>query len=659
MYKRTALALTALALAAAMGAAQDASLSLDQIVVTATRIAGTILASPDHVTVVSGEQLASAVSVAEALQQVAGVSVTDNGTAGSVQSLSLRGSTAAQVLILVDGVRLNDSRQGGADLSQIPVENIERIEIVRGGTSALYGADAVAGVVNIITKDKADRPFKLTLSNGSYIPRDAVTWDGLTKTPVAANFLDLVDTQRLGARLSQSFGVVDLLLSSSFTRAANGFVWYDDLVVDGYRRRFNAGLLQGDGTLSLTAPAGEGRTGLKLQAGYSDTHAPGSVAYVLTEAGQQISSVQAQAFLQMPQLGRTPLSLDARLFYKYHSLGYQDPISSEDDLHNLHTVGLDVSQKLALADWLQVVYGGNAVFDAVDSTSIGRKIRQNGGFFLEVPFYLGALTLIPTVRYDLYSDFANSLTYKLAAVLAVSDSISLKASGARSYRAPTLNDLYWPYSEVSLPPYDWITVGNPSLTPETGFTGDLGMTIVKKRVEASLFAFVRYVMDGIQWQDQNPDPFIDYVLPVNIGRALFPGAEADLSLQLLPGLRLSASYTFLYSFVLKGASASYSFADDKRAIYSPVYKASLALSYEDKRTRLGVDAEYVGERFADEANATRLAPYLVLNAQARRVVSDHLSLTLEGKNLLNQVYQTANGYVMPPMSFWLGAELLL
>ena len=76
---------------------------------------------------------------------------------------------------------------------------------------------------------------------------------------------------------------------------------------------------------------------------------------------------------------------------------------------------------------------------------------------------------------------------------------------------------------------------------------------------------------------------------------------------LLPGLRLTGSYTFLYSFVLKGASASYSFADDKRAIYSPVHKAALALSYEGKRTRLGVDAEYVGERFADEANTTRLA----------------------------------------------------
>jgi outer membrane cobalamin receptor len=655
MYKRTALALTALAmlaLAAGVGAAQDATLSLDQIVVTATRVAGTILASPDHVTVVSGEQLASALSVADALQEVAGVSVTDNGTAGSVQSLSLRGSTAAQVLVLVDGVRLNDSRQGGADLSQIPIDNIQRVEIVRGGTSALYGADAVAGVVNIITKDKADQPFKLTLTNGSYLPRNAVkvtSYDFMTDTsvsaPVKADYLELVDTQRVGAQLSQELGAADLLLTGSFTHANNGFVWYDDQVADGYRRRFNAGLLKGDATISASAPAGQGRTGLKLQAGYSNTGVPGSVTYVLTEAAQQISSLQAQAFFQTPQLGSKPLSLDARLFYKYSGLGYQNPATSEDDLHRLHTLGLDISQKLAAADWLQLVYGGNALFDGVDSTAIGRHTRLSGGAFLEAPLYLSSwLTLTPMARYDLYSDFPESLTYKLAAVAALSESVSLKASAARSYRAPTLNDLYWTDA-----------FGNPDLRPEIGYTGELGFTVIGGPLEANFFGFARYVIDGIQWQEIAP-----YVYqPANIGEALFPGAEADLNLLLFPGLRLTGSYTFLYSFVLKGSSASYSFADDKRASYSPVHKASLGLGYEGKRTRLGVNAEYVGERFANEANTIRLPSYLVLYAEARQVVSEHLVLTLEGKNLLNQVYQTVDGYVMPPLSFWLGAELSL
>ena len=94
-------------------------------------------------------------------------------------------------------------------------------------------------------------------------------------------------------------------------------------------------------------------------------------------------------------------------------------------------------------------------------------------------------------RYDLYSDFPASLTYKLAAVAALSEQVSLKASGARSYRAPTMNDLYW--NEMLRPS------GNPDLRPETGYTGELGVTVVRSRLEANLFAFIRYVLDGIEW----------------------------------------------------------------------------------------------------------------------------------------------------------------
>jgi len=651
MYKRTAPVLLALAVVAGLSAAQDTTLAVDRIVVTATRIAGTILASPDHVTVVSGEELATALSAAEALEQVAGVSIADNGTAGSVQSVSIRGSTAAQVLVLVDGVRLNDSRQGGADLSQIPVDNIERIEIVRGGTSALYGADAVAGVVNIITKDKAEDRFRLSVTNGGYIPRDAVeVYDGATQTQVGANYLDLLDTQRVGAQYSQTLGPADFLVTGSFTRAGNGFVWYDAQYIDDYRRRINAALLEGDASLSLTVPAGPGRMGVKGQLGYSSAQAPGSIdpAWLPTEAAQEVSAFQVQVFYQTPSLGSPLLSLDARLFYKYSGLGYEDPVWSTDDEHRLQSVGLEVSQKLAAAEWLQLVYGGNLLFDSADSTSIGSKTRLSGGAFLEAPLYLLAwLTLTPMARYDLYSDFPGSLTYKLAAVLALSESVSLKASGARSYRAPTLNDLYWS------DPWGF-TAGNPGLRPETGYTGELGITVIAGHLEANLFGFVRYVLDGIQW-DLTAFPSI----PVNIGGALFPGAEADLSFELLPGLRLSGSYTFLYSFVLKGASASYGFGDDKRAIYSPVHKADLALSFETGRTRLGVDAKHVGERFANEANTTRLDPYVLINAEVRQALSDQVSLSLAGKNLLNQVYQSVNGYVMPPLSFWVGADLRL
>jgi len=121
------------------------TIQLDEIVITATRMEENILDVPEFTTVITAEDIEKkrAKDVAQLLSTETGIYLTDYGPLGSLQSVSLRGSTDAQVLVLVDGVRAVGSH-GGADLSLIPLENVERIEIVRGGTSALYGADAVA-----------------------------------------------------------------------------------------------------------------------------------------------------------------------------------------------------------------------------------------------------------------------------------------------------------------------------------------------------------------------------------------------------------------------------------------------------------------------------------------------------------------------------------
>ena len=112
----------------------------------------------------------------------------DYGAEGATKSVSIRGSTSSQVLVLLDGIRLNSSRDGGVDLSSIPMEIIDHIEIVRGGESSLYGSSAIGGVINIVTK-KAEKPsISLSVTNGSYIPHAANTVSSiLTPTPVGAN----------------------------------------------------------------------------------------------------------------------------------------------------------------------------------------------------------------------------------------------------------------------------------------------------------------------------------------------------------------------------------------------------------------------------------------------------------------------------------------
>ncbi|HRU93217.1 MAG TPA: TonB-dependent receptor plug domain-containing protein, partial [Candidatus Marinimicrobia bacterium] len=126
----------------------------ESVTITATRGHNLITEVPSSVDVIKMEDLEvrNPQNLAEALQNLQGVYIKDYGGLGNTKTISLRGSSSEQVLVMLDGQRLNNPQTGQVDLALIETEGIERIEVVRGGNSALYGSDAVGGVINIITK---------------------------------------------------------------------------------------------------------------------------------------------------------------------------------------------------------------------------------------------------------------------------------------------------------------------------------------------------------------------------------------------------------------------------------------------------------------------------------------------------------------------------
>ena len=157
------------------------------------------------------------------LSAQSGVLVNDYGPQGQTKTVSIRGSTSSQILVLVDGIRLNSSFDGWVDLSRIPVDAIDHIEIVRGGASSLWGTGAIGGVINIITK-KSDKPqINISLSNGSYLPHDAYAVTETGQSLAAANPMSLVDNQNINLSLAGRLGDLGLTAGGSFTRAANAF----------------------------------------------------------------------------------------------------------------------------------------------------------------------------------------------------------------------------------------------------------------------------------------------------------------------------------------------------------------------------------------------------------------------------------------------------
>jgi len=652
MFKKICLFLTAFICPFSLIFAEEEVVRVEEVVITATRTEAEILDAPGHITVITEEEIKQmgAKDLSDILIQQAGIYIHDNGPFGAQKSISIRGSESAQVLLLLNGIRLNDSRQGGANLANIPVHSIEKIEIVRGGTSALYGSDAVGGVINIITKKEAENKLVIRVENGSYIPQKAVkVSEGSVVEEVEAQISDLFDTQIVNIQFSRKVNDINVVTAGSFTRANNAFIWKD--ATYGKRKRINADFLGGDIYAGVMFPLQNGQLDMAGTFVYNDVGAPGEAdpgsLFFSTDANQQNTSINGHIRYNTADFFSDYLSFDAKVFYKYSRLDFEDPPDPKSS-HTLNTVGLDVVQELSSFDFFSLIYGGNILYDTVDSTEIEKKDRFSGGLFLETPLYFfPRFTITPALRYDLYSDFPNSLNFKLSGVYNLSRSTSLKASVAKSYRAPTFNDLYWPETPYSK--------GNPDLDPETGYSLEIGLSTIKDKLQFDVYGFARYMIDNIDWAPGSDGMWT----PTNIGSSFYPGFELNGDINFFKNFWLNTSYTFIYSYLLESTSADYTLSDDKRVPYVPAHSIIAGLEYRDDVNLARLEGEYVGKQYEDEANASAIESYFVLNAHFKRVLTDKLSLLLSIDNILNNSYETVDDYIMPSLFIRTGIEITL
>jgi vitamin B12 transporter len=629
---------------------EEAPARMQEIVITATRSQIEILNAPAHVTVITEDEIkqSGVKDLSDILIRQAGIYVHDNGPFGAQKSISIRGSESAQVVVLLNGIRLNDSRQGGTNLANIPVDSIERIEIVRGGTSALYGSDAVGGVVNIITKKEADNKLVLRVENGSYIPQKAVkVYEGPVEEEEAAQISDLFDTQIVSMQFSRKVNNVNVVTAGSFTRANNAFIWEDTAY--GKRKRINADFIGGDIYTGVMFPLQNGQLDMAGTFVYNDLGAPGETdpasPYFSTDANQQNTSMIAHIRYTTAEFFSEYLSCDTKVFYKYSGLDFEDPPTPMSS-HTLNTVGLDVVQELSAFNFFSLIYGTNILYDTVDSTEVKKKDRFSGGFFLETPLYFfPRFTITPALRYDIYSDFPNSLNFKLSGVYNLSSSTSLKASVAKSYRAPTFNDLYWPE--------DLWSKGNPDLDPETGYSLEIGLSTIRDKLQFDIYGFARYMINNIAWASDTK------WTPTNIGSSFYPGFELNGDLNFLNNFWLNANYTFIYSYLLKGTSGRYTLSDDIRVRYTPVHSLTAGVEYRDGVNLARLEGEFVGKQYEDEANTKVIDSYFVLNAHFKRVLTNKLSLLLSVDNILNNYYESVYDYIMPSLFIRTGIEITL
>jgi vitamin B12 transporter len=575
-----------------------------KVVVTATKTEVEISESPQSISVVSQAEIMNTPdrSLGSILQRVPGVMVTENGPVGSISTPAIRGSTSGQVLILINGRRINDAQNGQFDLNNLPVakEEIDHIEVLRGAASALYGADALGGVINIITKKPSSKP----------------------DTSVSASY-GRFDTQQYS--LTHRWKPGAFLYGVSLTRERSS----------GYRENsdYDAWILGGEVGYEIspqTEMMFSART-IKKEIGL-----PGTITFPDPDDRQKDEITLLDLNIKSQPI--SSLNLNVKGFYNNYrntfEAGTQGALSMGGSaLHKSSATGAELQATYALLEKHLITGGLEGIEDRADSSSFGVKEATRGAIYLQDEIEMAPFLMTLGARYDYHSIYEEQFNPRIGMVLRLPQDLFLRASIARSFRAPTFNDLYWPASAY--------TAGNPDLQPEKAWAYEIGAE--KKFGHFAVIkaaGFYRDVQDLINWAAGSDGVW----RPSNVSSAKIWGAEGEVIFYPFKGLAIPLNYSFLYPR---------DEATGEPIPAKPKHMANIGIEYTSSfGLKPSLKGRYVQFYVNDSSTLNR--DYFVLDARVGYDFKIHGYLSGEAfislTNALDEEYQTIEGYPMPPRS---------
>lgn len=618
--------------------AQDATETLDlgEAVITGVPWAPSALSPAAATVILDADDIASsgASHLGELMETVPGMVVRSYGYAGSARTASVRGGAGGHVVVVVDGVRLNDARTGSVDLSSVPLSGVERVEVLRSGSSALYGSDAIAGVVYVKSARTGDPALSFDASTTMYPIANTAGLDAW----LAAEALSMAGRTRLGS--------VTLSAAAGLDRAAEAQAVADEDA--GYLMRDNAGLLAVHGTVGAVIPASVGIITASAFGRYADKGVPGSLDYPSSVASQTEYEARGATSWGTDALFGGAASLDVLVSGAWSRLEYVNPDYAQDDAHDTLGADLGIRSGVLIGPAL-VKIGVEAGADGATSTKIGEQSRLFGGVYAIPEMELGDIIIVPSFRFDAYSDFDAGISYGLGVSWkkgARDGALSLGISGASAYKAPALNDLYWPE--------DLWTKGNPDLAAERSWGTELNLQYagnmegISFTVEASPYA--RYVDDMISWLDPDgwmgPEPSS----PVNIDTAIYTGADMSVSADIG-----AASLKGAYSYTLaKDIAGGVAFEDAPRLALVPLHTISAEVGVRVGSATATVDASFNAGRL--DSSGEEMPDILLVGVGAGWEVLAGTVVGLSADNLLDTAYVENTGYPMPGMAVTLSVR---
>lgn len=487
-------------------ASSEETRQLDKIVVTPSRIqfqsdTGRSVTELDSETIgMSGYE-----AIQDIIGNLGGIDIRRRGPEGVQSDVNIRGATFEQNTVLIDGIKINDPQTGHYTMDiPLTIFDTERVEILKGPASSLYGANSFGGVINIITKHPEDKKFIINAVGGQ---RDYFSG---------------------GASLSYPVGPIKNRFSMDWNRARPYIP----------NTEFNIINLSDSASIDTDLGVYDFLFGYALKDFGADS-------FYSNLYPREEESTDTRFFELGGKIERGNLSIEPKLFLRRHYDKFcldKDRAGWQTNYHTNFTYGADLGFVVS-NPFLDVAYGFELSEDDIYSTNLQKHHRGKTGLYAEIlPHIYDKLYLNAGIRQDTFSDFGIEYSPSVNLRYALSEHLSARSSVGRSYRVPTFTDLYY---------MDAANIGNDNLKPENSWTYEAGLDYKSGLLNCSAGYFNRNSEDTIDWtRTSAANPWRAY----NIGSVETNGAEASFEMmpqkiyKSFPARKIFVNYTALDLF---------------------------------------------------------------------------------------------------------------
>jgi vitamin B12 transporter len=613
----------------------------------------TVVGTPEttqQMTVIDKETIekSGARDLAALLEEELDMSVVNYGGYGNKTEMNLRGFDTERIAILIDGVPANSPRSGDFDISQIDLGNVERIEVIYGGSDTKYNVSgALGGIINIITikKQKPGLDLGFALSNTGYMPgkynkRHA---RGAIGGP---EYIDLFDMQSLS--LFAGYGAEKFSWKTSLfgNSAGNHYLYKDDY---GFaRRKVSNEILDAGGNFQLMFALPKDANILSdTKMYYANRNFPITMNSVGSAVSTDLTATENIIFAA-PVIFRDDLATEGSISYQTSHTTYGVDISSSDHyLTGINRWNWYPTDKITVRtgiDW-------RFLYINTDSPTELQPVKtgNQGGAYLTGEFKLAKnFLLIGSVKGVTDTRQAVAVP-KLGLSWQAHPLFTLKNNYFRSFKFPNFDDLYYRSPDNTF-------VGNPNLKPEDGWGADLiGELTLEKYFSFASTVFWQWTTDSIHWVKSQGGRWS----PENVGTACFTGADfrpvftIKLDKNNFTSIKIGINYQFQFSWLMNGAL---DFENSFRIPYMPTHIIGGAFDLAWKTGSLMVSAHYESTRYADTMNRMALDPHCVVHATVNQKAGDNFTFFASLRNILNAQYESFASYYMPGISLVVGVR---